>query len=119
MLGVNNISRAANLGDSILLADSFSNRLIGLLLHRQLEVGEGLLLTRTKAIHTWGMRFAIDCLFLDDQLRVVQMVPDLGPWRYSPIVKTASLVLELPAGTIARTQTSPGDILQIIDRDSL
>lgn len=110
---IDNLSKATSLGTNIVLADNFFTRLVGLLNRKRLLEGEGLLLTKTRAVHTWGMRFTIDCLFLDKQQQVVRALPGLAPWRFSPVVRGACQVLELPPGTIARTATLAGDALAI------
>jgi uncharacterized protein len=58
------------------------------------------------------MRFAIDALFLDGSMRVLRVAPSLRPWV--PAVgapRGTTSVLELPAGTAARTGTQAGDEL--------
>ena len=50
-------------------------------------------------VHMFGMRYAIDVVFLDDAGRVLRVVHALQPNRISPRVKGATSVLELPAGT--------------------
>jgi uncharacterized membrane protein (UPF0127 family) len=53
--------------------------MIGLLNRKALAQGEGLLLDRCYGIHTFGMRFPIDVVFLDKELRVMRAVPALPP----------------------------------------
>lgn len=91
------------------IADNAWSRLCGLLGHPPLQPGEGLLLRGEKAIHTIGMTFAIDVLFLDRGGRVVHLIHSMQPLRLSPFVSRAVDVLELPAGTLARTGTTVGD----------
>jgi hypothetical protein len=64
----------------------------------------------------FGMRYAIDVVFVDDASRVVATVSDLRPWRVSPLVKAATSVLELPAGTVARLRLQAGEQLTIVPR---
>ncbi len=97
-------------------ANTFWKRLVGLLNRRSLRTGEGLLLDRCYGIHTIGMRFAIDVLFLDQDLRVLRTVEALPPFR-SCAVKRAVYVLELPVGTIRRTRTEAGDQIQLRTAD--
>ena len=59
------------------------------------------------------MRFAIDAVFMDRQNRVVGLVAGILPWRLSPIFWQAEKVLEIPAGTIQRTNTALGDQIHI------
>jgi hypothetical protein len=86
--------------------------MVGLLNRSALAQGEGLLLDRCYGIHTFGMRFAIDVLFLDKNLCVIRTVRALPPFR-TCVVRKAVYVLELPAGTIDRSQTEPGHQIQI------
>ena len=60
----------------------------------------------------WLMRFAIDAIFIDRAGRVVRVAERLPPWRFAIAAKGARDVLELPAGTAARTDTQAGDELQ-------
>ncbi len=68
-----------------------------------------------KAIHTIGMGFSIDALFLDRTGRVVHLEHTMVPLRASPFVLDAANVLEMPAGTLKRTGTAMGDEIQIIN----
>lgn len=95
------------------VATHWWSRLRGLLGHAPLQPGEGLLLRGEKAIHTIGMSFAIDVLFLDRTGCIVHLIPAMPPLRCSPLVARAVDVLELPAGTIARTHTAVGDQIEL------
>ena len=57
------------------------------------------------------MRFAIDVVFVDRSRRVVKAAADIRPWTIAVAARGAAEVLELPAGTIARTGTQVGDDL--------
>jgi uncharacterized membrane protein (UPF0127 family) len=96
--------------DDCLVADSASTRLRGLLGRAQLASGEGLLLRPCGSVHTWFMGYAIDALFLDRDLRVLQVANDLRPWRMA-VARKAKAVLELPAGEAARNSIKTGDQL--------
>jgi uncharacterized membrane protein (UPF0127 family) len=76
-------------------------RLKGLLGRRGLDPGEGLLIRPTGSIHMFFMRFAIDAVFLDRELRVLKIVPGLKPWRTAG-KRGAKQVLEIGAGEAAR-----------------
>jgi uncharacterized membrane protein (UPF0127 family) len=56
------------------------------------------------------MRFPIDAVFLDRDLRVLRVADDLKPWRAAAARKARS-VLELPAGEAARRGLAVGDVL--------
>ena len=102
------------LGDSVLVArveraDSVPARMRGLLGRRSLPPGEGLLIERCGAIHTVGMRFAIDAVFLDRQWRVCRVVPDVRPGRLCvPGGWRAVRCLEVGAGWMDLDPLCPG-----------
>jgi uncharacterized protein len=92
------------------LADTALARMRGLLGRSSLPSGEGILLRPASSVHTAFMRFAIDAVFLDPELRVVKIASDLRPWRTAARRK-AHAVLELPSGEAARLRLEPGDRL--------
>jgi hypothetical protein len=75
--------------------------------------GRGLLLSPSRGIHTFAMRFPIDALYLDANQLVIHIEENLRPWRIAPIKLAAVQVLELPAGTIRASQTAVGDLIDI------
>jgi uncharacterized membrane protein (UPF0127 family) len=92
------------------IADRPLPRMRGLLGRSELRSGEGLLLRPAPAIHTWFMRFPIDALFLDRDLRVLAVRRELRPWRMA-WQKGARAVLELAAGEAQMRNIAPGDQL--------
>src|SRR5437899_10281140 len=110
---VRNRTRGATLASNVRLADTPAARRTGLLKHDRLEAGEGLWIYPTQAIHTFGMRFAIDVAFIDRRMRVKRIYHQLRPFRLTSLVWSAKSVLELPSGSLADTQTAVGDELQI------
>jgi uncharacterized protein len=94
------------------LADSALTRLKGLLGRDRLEQGEGMLFRPAPAIHTYFMRFPIDAVFLDRELRVLGVTPALRPWRWARRAG-ARAVLELPAGEAHRLGVRPGERLTV------
>lgn len=91
------------LADRLRVADTHWTRLRGLLGTRGLAPGEGLWIRPCNQVHMLGMRYAIDVVFLDAAGLVLRAVEHLRPGRVSPRVRGAASVLELPAGTVART----------------
>ena len=89
------------------------SRLKGLLFTKELKKGCGLWLKDCNSIHTFFMRYAIDVLFTDRNLRVVKIIPSMLPNRISPIVFKAHSVIELPAGTLVQTPIRIADQLEI------
>ena len=110
-LRITNQTRGTELASSALAARSFWSRLIGLLGRSRLEAGQGLVLERSSSIHTVFMRFAIDAVYVDRSGRVIKTVSDLRPFRVSGVLRGGHSMIELPAGTIARTGTTAGDEL--------
>ena len=111
---VRNTTKGTELGDNVLLAGTAQTRNKGLLGRDGLDAGEGLWIKPCEAIHMFFMRFAIDAVFIDKKKRVTKIAANLRPWRLSASFKAHSVV-ELPAGTAQRTNTEPGDQLEIIE----
>lgn len=103
----------AVLADRLRPAHTHWTRLRGLLGTRALEAGEGLWLKPCRQVHMFGMRYALDVLFLDDDLRVVRTVSALQPGKISPKVADATSVLELPSGRLAALGIASGDRVTI------
>ncbi|HEY6963561.1 MAG TPA: DUF192 domain-containing protein [Gaiellaceae bacterium] len=90
-------------------------RMRGLLGRTSLEPGEGMLFPRTGSIHMLFMRFAIDAVFLDGDLVVIDVARGLRPWRFA-VRRGAKYVLELAEGAAAGVQ--PGDRLSLATIDA-
>ena len=110
-LRVQNQSRGTVLADRAEIADSSKTRKTGLLKHDRLERGEGLWITPCEGVHTAGMKFPIDVLFLNRKRKVVKIRAAMPRWRLA-LCLWAHSVLELPSGTAAATKTSRGDQLE-------
>ncbi|MDQ2914264.1 MAG: DUF192 domain-containing protein [Chloroflexota bacterium] len=94
------------------VANNFLTRGFGLIPRSRLPEGEGLLITGAGSITMFFMRFAIDALFLDRSMRVLRVAENLRPWVPAILAPGGThSVLELPAGTAARTGTQAGDEL--------
>src|SRR5213593_3356041 len=98
----------AVLAERLRLAHTHWARLRGLLGTKRLDPGDGLWLRPCRQIHMFGMRYAVDAVFLDERQRVVRALSGLAPWRLSPWVRDAESVLELPAGTVVRARLAEG-----------
>jgi uncharacterized membrane protein (UPF0127 family) len=92
-------------------------RTLGLLGKVALDDTEGLLLQGTRAIHTFGMQFPIDVIYLDEVNRVLCAVSTLPPNRIGPWQRGVHSVLELRAGRIAGSCTQVGDFLVLKEID--
>ncbi len=111
-----NRSRQTVLAREVELADSSWTRMKGLLGRKPDEFtsGMGLWIVPSQGVHTVGMSFAIDVVYLDSKRRVIHVCHALAPFRIAALKFKARSVVELPAGTLAQTQTSVGDVLDIL-----
>ena len=103
-----NVDTGEVVATRVTVATRMIERGIGLLNRQGLDPGEGLLITPCRGVHTWGMRFPIDVIALDASGVVVDAVASLGPWRIRLPRKGGDRVLELPEGSLARTNTQAG-----------
>jgi len=89
------------------LADGFLTRLRGLLWSKPLQPAEGLLLSPCNNIHTIGMTYPIDVVFLSSDMEIVRIVPHCQPYRFANC-KHAKHTLELLAGQAAALSLCEG-----------
>src|SRR5919106_1928862 len=108
-----NLTKQTWLATKVRKADNFLTRLIGLLKRTKLGPEEALWLMPSKGIHTIGMKFPIDVIFLGKDNIVLNLISGMVPYRISGIRLTAYSVLELPNGTIHKSCTEVGDQLEI------
>jgi uncharacterized protein len=94
------------------VAATRASRRRGLLGRESLAATEGLLLSPCKAVHTVGMRFPIDVIFIDRDGRAVRIVRSLAPWRMAMSAR-AKAVIELAAGQAAAADIQVGDLLYL------
>jgi hypothetical protein len=106
---VRNHTRGRILGDAVRVAERFFPRMRGLLRTDGLAEGEGLWILPCSSIHSFGMRFEFDAVFLGPGMKVVGRYERFRRNRISRVFWNARGVLELPAGTIERTGTEVGD----------
>jgi uncharacterized protein len=110
-----NRTRQAYLARNLVLANTHWTRFRGLMATDagKFQHGSGLWIVPCRGVHTFGMRFAIDVVYLDAEQRVVYMQESLKPWRMAPVRLAAASVVELPSGTIGETQTGVGDVIDV------
>ncbi len=110
-----NRTRQTTLATSLAVADTHWTRLRGLLGLSRDDFGNGcgLWIIPCHGVHTLGMGFAIDVIYLDGSLRVVHVERELRPWRFAPVRMQAASVLELPSGAAAQSKTEAGDRIEI------
>jgi len=117
---LNRTKNSIQVASEVELATSFVCRSVGLLGRAKLPQGNALWIQGTKfiacnSIHTFFMRFAIDVLFVDRELKVKKVYRNLVPWRMTWPVNSAFSVFELPAGTLQSISVEVGDQLHVGD----
>ncbi|HTC47815.1 MAG TPA: DUF192 domain-containing protein [Candidatus Aquilonibacter sp.] len=110
-----NLTRQLYLATELSIAQTHLSRLRGLIgvSPDNFRNGTGLWIRPCRGVHTLAMRFPIDVVYLDRAGTVVHVEHNLQPWRFSPIRMQAASVLELPSHTLARTETTLGDRIEI------
>ncbi|MHB1736390.1 MAG: DUF192 domain-containing protein [Acidithiobacillus sp.] len=98
------------LWSEVQMAASFLDRLQGLLGKAGLSDQQGLLLTACGSVHTVGMRFPIDVIFLDAELKILACHPGVSAWRMKSC-RGARTTLEVAAGGVERHGVVPGQRL--------
>jgi uncharacterized protein len=110
-----NQTRQAYLATALAVADTHWTRLRGLLglSASDFRNGYGLWIVPCHGVHTLGMNFPIDVVYLDRTMTVVHIQRELQPWRFASVRMRAASVLELPSRTAAETRTAVGDRIEI------
>jgi uncharacterized membrane protein (UPF0127 family) len=101
------------LADQLSTAFDSTTRRSGLLGRQTFEDGEAMIIAPTNAIHTFFMRFPIDIAFVTRSGRVAKTCHGVRPWRLAAALY-AHAAIELPAGTLARSETVRGDVLELV-----
>lgn len=112
---VYNRTRQTFIATEVVVADTYLRRLIGLLgkTRRWARSGRGLWIVPSCGVHTIGMMFPLDLVFIDRDCRVVGTQEFVRPFRISRVCLRATSVLEFPVYTIHRSGTETGDALEI------
>jgi uncharacterized membrane protein (UPF0127 family) len=95
----------------LLVAKKMLSRMVGLLGRSGLKEGSAMLLSPCGSIHTVGMKFSIDLIFLDKRQRVVRTVCGVRPNRFVLGGRGAKSVVEIESGWFDMSQVSVGDDL--------
>ncbi|MEZ4872861.1 MAG: DUF192 domain-containing protein [Bdellovibrionales bacterium] len=111
-LQLKNITKNTVLATDVSIAESFIERGIGLLGKKTLPAHQALWIKNCYDIHTFFMRFPIDVVFLDEQLKVADIRRNMKPWRLA-IKPGANSVIEFLGGTITESKMDIGDQLNV------
>ena len=114
-----NLTRQSFLSFGVEVADTQWKRMRGLLGRLRLRADDGVWLVPSQGVHTVGLFFPIDVVYLDANSRAIHLVEHLKPFRISPLKTQSRSVLELPARSIFCSDTKPGDRLIICSAEEL
>jgi uncharacterized membrane protein (UPF0127 family) len=114
-----NLTRQSFVSLGVTLAETHVSRLRGLLGRMRLRFDEGLWVIPCQGIHTIGLLFPIDVIYLDEKHRVIHLTEHLGPFRITRIRMQSASVLELPTRTIYSSSTQLGDELLVCSPDEM
>ena len=95
-------------------ADAFFPRLLGLLGTSQPDLQKGLYIDPCSGIHTFGMQYPVDVLYLDKNGCVVNATQNLKANAVSRVIPVVKSVVELPPGSILKHNLQVGDRLDVI-----
>lgn len=113
---IKNITKNKILVNKIKFCKNFLNRSIGLILHKKLK-NKGLIFIYSKekkiSLHMVFVFFPIDVLFLDKNKKVIEIKKNFRPFSFYTAKKRAKYILELPDGTIKKTKTKLGDMIEL------
>jgi len=118
-MAARNLTRGTILAERVEVAASLWARFLGLMGRAGLPGGDGLWLPSTNGIHMFFMRIPIDAIFLgrvgtDGARPVLSVHRGLRPWLgLVPLIRGADGCIELPVGTIERSQTAVGDVVVV------
>ena len=95
-------------------ADTFLKRAIGLLGHKSLDKENCMWFDDCVWIHTFGMRFSLDVIFVDKNMVVKKVLRNVRPGRITMPVFSASSAFEFSAGSLENQNIQPGDQLDMV-----
>ena len=95
------------------VATTFKTRGKGLLGRDFLAPEQALWIHHCNSIHTFFMKFPIDCVFVDKNLKVKAIYKDVKPWRLLLPVWGASSVFEMASGALNNMNVKIGDQLHV------
>lgn len=113
MLYVQNQTKQTPIVTNGRVADNRWTRLKGLIGTKHLPAGDGLLITPCSGVHCMFMSIPIDVLYMDKEHRVLDIDPNMQPNAFGKPRRKCKYVIEVPAGTVERTQTQVGDQLEV------
>lgn len=100
------------LAQAVRVADNFFTRLKGLLGTKNLPKGQALLIRPCNSVHTFGMHYSIDVLFVSKEGQILKIVADMPSGKVA-WCRGSAFVIELAAGAVSENKVQTGNYLQI------
>lgn len=114
LVRIENLTQKTTIMRNGKVANNPWTRLKGLIGTKQLDLGDGLLISPSKGVHCMFMSIPIDVMYVDDSDRVIDLDERMLPNSIGKPRRECSYVVEVPVGTIALSKTNTGDLLQVI-----
>jgi uncharacterized membrane protein (UPF0127 family) len=95
--------------DNLIISESILSRMVGLLGRSGLKQGSAMLLKPCGSIHTVGMKFSLDLIFLDKDNCIVRTVCGVAPNRFVLGGFGAKSVVEVESGWLDVCGLRTGD----------
>jgi len=109
-----NQTRNVILVEEVSIAKTPCSRIKGLLGKKFFPAGQALVIEPCNSIHTFFMNFSIDVLFVDKKYKIVKILNDFKPNKFTQIYWSVNKAIEFPSGTLNSSNSQIGDQLQIL-----
>jgi len=109
-----NVTTQQEISSNLLLADTIISRMKGLLGRDTMPADMALWIKPCKGVHTFGMKFSIDVIYLDKNNTVIALEKNLRPNKMTRVYLKAASVIELPENSIDLSKTAPGNKIEIL-----
>jgi uncharacterized protein len=101
------------IAEKVKMADTIYLRTVGLMFSKSLDGFDCLWIKPCSSIHTFFMRYPIDVIFLDKNLKVVKIIKNIKPWRMTLMYFGAAQCLEFSGGFLPEN-INAGDTLEAV-----
>lgn len=107
-----NTNNSIQLSTKVIKARNFNSRLKGLMFSTPLTAQHCFWIPQCKSIHTCFMRFSLDVLFVNKNLKVIKIIKNLKPWSCTSFYTKADSVFEFNAGELNNIKVGDQLLLQ-------
>lgn len=108
-----NVDNGHVIAEQLRIADRFWSRFKGLMLTKTFPSCDGLMIQPCQSIHTFFMRYAIDVIYLDQHNEIIDIHYHIKPGQIGKSIRGVKSVVELPIGTLEKTNTKTGQTVQV------